>query len=169
MERENGECALVDVIAKQFWKKIRRSGPAHEEQSCPCLLGLTTCDLIDCFPLKTGDLIYSQQFSFLTIAWPPHSQASLCNQKGRAPMHPLHICPLGYPIGSLSTRRCILEPERSGLLALIERLKSWLNIHIPRIHLRWRNLKCMVRWILGLRPRLENRSVVRVRERQLTT
>lgn len=78
-----GEHALVDVIAKQFWKKILRSGPAHEEQSCPCLLGLTTCDLIDCFPLKTGDLIYSQQFSFLTIAWPPHSQASLYNQKGR--------------------------------------------------------------------------------------
>lgn len=114
------------------------------------------------------DLFSAILFPNNCLASPLPGQSIQPEGKGRAPMHPLHICPLGYPIGSPATWRCILEPERSGLLALIKRLKSWLNIHIPHNHLRWRNLKCMVRWILGVRPRLENRSVVRVRERRLT-
>ena len=117
MEQENGEYAIVDVIAKQFWRKIQPSGPAHEDQSCPCLMGLTTCDLIDCFPLKTGDLIYSQQFSFLTIAWPPLPGKSMQPEgKGRVPMHPFHSSSDQFPV----QRQSILEPERSGLSALIK-------------------------------------------------
>lgn len=46
------------------------------------------------FPLKTGDLIYSQQFSFLTIPWPPLPGKSRQQEgNGRVSMHPFHNQP----------------------------------------------------------------------------
>lgn len=120
--RRMGVGAAVDAIAKQFWNKIQHSGPTQEEQPCPCLVGLMTHDLIDCFPQKTGDLIYSQQFSFLTILWPPLPCKS-SKKEGKGSTCHFHISPIYHQIVSLSTQQGILESERSVLWALSKWLK----------------------------------------------
>lgn len=129
---EWGVCR-VDVIAKQFGEKTQHSGPAPEKQSYPCHMGWTICDLIDCFSLKTCDLIYSQEFSFLTILWPLLSSKSTQQEgKGRFSINPFHMGPIRCPISSLFTQPSISEPGRSGLLLTL--IKWFGNGQISPTH-----------------------------------
>lgn len=81
----------------------------------------------NCFPLKTGDVIYSQQFSFLTIAG-FHSQASLRNKKGKEESS----CTL-YTSAVWATKS-VPRPHGKIWTALDRATESWLNVPSPCSH-----------------------------------